>query len=122
MKLKMAFLAIRGDNFIWCFQELLKHQIKEHGVKSDTNWDSGKSINSSSKGTLKYHKRIGTILPESVHTIECKLCNREFHAQSRTLMIDHLRKEHEDVTYKNNIDNRYAKLMINSLKADNVYE
>ena len=42
-----------------------------------------------------YHNRAGTIPPESAHTIQCKLCNRQFHAQSRTALYTHLKKHHD---------------------------
>ena len=81
--------------------------MKEHdGVQPNNNGDDDISI-SSGKDSSKYHKQIGTILPDSAHTIECKLCNREFHAQSRAAILAHLRKEHRNAVNKQNNEKRY---------------
>ena len=84
-------------------QELLKHQIKVHGVKPDGYIDAPHE----DKSPFELLKGTGAILPESAHTIECKVCNREFHAQSRNAALSHLRKEHEIEPYNNKSENRY---------------
>ena len=86
-------------------QELLKHQLKEHGVKIKSFSNDTKS-----DGVIEdaycMDEETGAILPESVHTIECKVCQKEFHAQSRNAVMAHLKKEHDESCAKYDI-NRY---------------
>ena len=83
---------------------MLRHQIQHHGNKLQKLKKEAITINEKCKKT---YKRLGIILPESQHKIQCKICEREFYGQSRATVMKHVEHEHDEVSKSVRLENRY---------------